>query len=92
MEKNKPNQLLLNIQMFGLEKGQYPGTCPVDQGMLSKQKGSGSWAQLTGALCSPWSHSPASKPATLSLGRVKSGLKTTDLKPLLLEVSFRKEA
>lgn len=80
MEKDKAIQLFLNIQMSGMEKGRHPGTCPMDPGMPSKQKGSRSWARLTDASCWPCSQSPESRAATCSLCRVESGLKTIDLK------------
>lgn len=75
--------------MSGMEKRGHPGTCPVDMGMPSKLKGSRSWVPLTGA---SWSQSPGPRAATFSLCRVRPGPKTTDLKPLLMEVSLGKEA
>lgn len=44
-----------------------------------------------GTSCWPWMQRPVFKAATLSLCRVRSGLKAMYLKSLLLEVSFRKE-
>lgn len=91
MEKNIAIQLSKHPDVWHGE-GRHPGTCPVDKGVPSKLKGSRSWAPLTGASCWPWSQSPGPRAATFSLRGVRPGLKTRDLKPLVVEVSLGNKA